>query len=59
VDGYVTEVLPESRVSKRFQMVCFKGSTQEKSCSQIFRFGYGKAANDKKVPDPVGSEEFL
>jgi hypothetical protein len=36
----------------------FKGSTQEKPPSEIFRFGYGKAANDKKVPDPVGSETF-
>jgi hypothetical protein len=35
--------------------VDFRGSTQEKSASKIFRFGYGKAANDKKVPDPVGS----
>jgi hypothetical protein len=26
------------------------------SSSEIFRFGYGKAADDKKVPDPVGSE---
>jgi hypothetical protein len=43
-------------MSKSFQMVGFKGSTQEKSGSKIFRFCYGKAANDKKVPDPVGSE---
>jgi hypothetical protein len=43
-------------MSKRFQMVGFRGSTQEKWRSEIFRFGYGKAANDKKVPDPVGSE---
>ena len=42
-------------VSKRFQMVGFRGPSQEKSTSEIFRFGYGKAANDKKVPDPVGS----
>jgi hypothetical protein len=42
-------------MSKRFQMVGFKGPSQEKSSSGIFRFGYGKAANDKKVPDPVGS----
>jgi hypothetical protein len=40
-------------------MVGFKGSTQEKSPLEIFRFGYGKAANDKKVPDPVGSEVFV
>jgi hypothetical protein len=38
-------------------MVSFRGSTQEKSSSEIFRFVYRKAANDKKVPDPVGSEE--
>jgi hypothetical protein len=37
-------------------MVAFRGSTQEKSPSGIFRFGYGKSLNDKKVPDPVGSE---
>jgi len=43
-------------MSKRFQMLPFKGSTQEKLPPEIFRFGYGKAANDKKVPDPVGSE---
>ena len=36
-------------------MVAFRGSTQEKSPSGIFRFGYGKSLNDKKVPDPVGS----
>ena len=36
-------------------MVGFKGSTQEKRASEIFRFGYGKAANDKMVPDRVGS----
>jgi len=36
-------------------MVGFRGSTQEKSPSEIFRFGYKKAANDKMVPDPVGS----
>jgi len=35
-------------------MVDFKGSTQEKRPSEIFRFGYRKAASDKKVPDPVG-----
>ena len=37
----------------------FKGPSQEKSTSEIFRFGYGKASNDKKVPDPVGSEVFV
>ena len=36
-------------------MVPFRSSTQEKSPSEIFRFGYRKAANDKMVPDPVGS----
>jgi hypothetical protein len=40
-------------------MLGFRGSTQEKLASEIFRFGYRKAVNDKKVPDPVGSEEFL
>jgi len=45
-----------NEMSKRFQMVGFKGSSQEKSSSEIFRFGYGKAVNDKMVPDPVGSE---
>jgi len=42
-------------MSKRFGPLAFKGSTQEKSLSEIFRFGYGKAANDKKVPNRVGS----
>jgi hypothetical protein len=37
-------------------MVDFKGPSQEKRTSEIFRFGYGKASNDKRVPDPVGSE---
>lgn len=32
-----------------------RGSTQEKWPSEIFRFGYRKAANDKMVPDRVGS----
>jgi hypothetical protein len=36
-------------------MVGFRGSTQEKWFSEIFRFGYAKAANDKMVPDRVGS----
>jgi hypothetical protein len=36
-------------------MVEFKGSTQEKWPSEIFRFGYRKAGSDKKVPDRVGS----
>jgi hypothetical protein len=43
-------------MSKRLQMVGFRGSTQEKRASEIFRFGYRKAEYDKKVPDPVGSE---
>ena len=43
---------------KRFQMVEFKGSTQEKWPSEIFRFGYRKAANDKMAPDPAGSANF-
>jgi len=42
-------------MSKKFQMVPFKGPSEEKSSSEIFRFGYGKAANDKRVPDRVGS----
>jgi hypothetical protein len=42
-------------MSKRCGPLRFKGSTQEKSPSEIFRFGYGKAESDKKVPDPVGS----
>ena len=36
-------------------MLPFRGSTQGKSASKIFRFCYKKAANDKKVPDRVGS----
>jgi hypothetical protein len=40
-------------------MVDFRGSTQEKRESCFFRFGYRKAANDKMVPDPVGSEVFV
>jgi hypothetical protein len=40
-------------------MVEFRGSTQEKSPSEIFRFGYRKASNDKKVPDRVGSGACL
>ncbi len=45
-------------VSKRFQMVGFRGSTWKKSSSEIFRFGYGKGSNDKKVPDRVSSGCF-
>jgi hypothetical protein len=36
-------------------MVGFRGSTQEKRPSEIFRFGYRKASDDKMVRDPVGS----
>ena len=36
----------------------FRGSTKEKLASEIFRFGYAKAANDKMVPDRVGSGCF-
>jgi hypothetical protein len=43
-------------MSKRFGPLRFKGSTQEKSTSEIFGFGYRKAEYDKKVPDRVGSE---
>jgi autotransporter-associated beta strand protein len=32
----------------------FKGPSQEKPASEIFRCGYEITANDKKVPDPVG-----
>jgi hypothetical protein len=40
-------------------MVWFKGSTQEESLLEIFRFGYRKVVNDKMVPDPVGSGVFV
>jgi hypothetical protein len=49
-------------MSKRFGPLAFKGSTQEKSLSEIFHFGYGKAANDPAgagVPDRVGSGACL
>ena len=36
-------------------MVGFKGSTQEKSIFEIFRFRLKKSPHDKKVPDRVGS----
>jgi hypothetical protein len=36
-------------------MVGFKGSTQEKSIVEIFRFRLKKSPHDKKVPDRVGS----
>jgi hypothetical protein len=42
-------------VSKGFGSLAFRGSTMEKRPVAIFRFGYGKAVNDKKVPDRVGS----
>ena len=42
-------------VSKGCGSLALRGSTQEKSPSEISRFGYRKASNDKKVPDPVGS----
>jgi hypothetical protein len=45
-------------MSQRFGPLPFKGSTQEKSTSEFFRFGYRKTVNDKKVPDPVGSGVF-
>jgi hypothetical protein len=40
-------------------MVWFKGSTQEESLLEIFRFGYKKVVNDKMVPDPVRSGVFV
>jgi hypothetical protein len=46
-------------MSKRFGSLGFKGSTQEKWPSEIFRFGYKKAANGKMVPDRVGSGVFV
>jgi len=36
-------------------MVGFKGSTQEKSIFEIFRFRLKKSPHDKKVPDRAGS----
>ena len=51
-----------AQMSKRFQMVDFKGSTQEPPSHKAtacqgnqLRFGSRKAASDKKEPDPVGS----
>jgi hypothetical protein len=38
-------------MSKGFGPLDFKGSTQEKSHPEIFRFGYRKGSSDKKVPD--------
>src|SRR5262249_6244891 len=59
-------------MSKRFQMLVFRGSRLRQGFgvagdhgkagdqkSDISVFGHGKAANDKKVPDPVGSEVFV
>jgi hypothetical protein len=40
-------------------MPFLRSSTQEKSTSEIFRCGYEKAANDKKVPYRVDSEVFV
>jgi hypothetical protein len=37
----------------------FRGSPQEKRTSDIVRFGYAKAVNDKKVPDDIGSGVFV
>ena len=45
-------------MSKRFQMVNLRGSTQERLASKRFRFAYEKAANDKMVPDRVDSGFF-
>ena len=36
-----------------------RGSTQERWASKRFRFDNEKAANDKMVPDRVGSGNFL
>src|ERR1051325_9098512 len=60
-NGFKFDAFPRrfGAVSKGFQMVRFKGSTQEKRASEIFRFGYGKAVNDKRVPDRVGSAGFV
>jgi hypothetical protein len=46
-------------MSKTVQMLGFKGPSQGKSTLGIFRFDYGKASSDKKVPDPVGSGVFV
>jgi len=40
-------------------MVDFRGSTQEKRVSVMSHFRCGKASNDQKVPDRVGSEIFV
>jgi hypothetical protein len=36
-----------------------QGLDPGESPTKIFRFGCRKAANDKKAPDPVGSEVFV
>jgi hypothetical protein len=41
-------------MSKKFGSLSLTGSTQEKLASR-FSIGYGKTANDKKVPDRVDS----
>ena len=46
-------------MSKRFGPLRFRNSIREKQAYWIFRFGYGKALNDKKVPDRVGSGVFV
>jgi hypothetical protein len=45
-------------VSKRVQLVTFRGPSREKSPVENFRFDYGKASNDKREPDPVGSGDI-
>ena len=40
-------------------MLGLRGWSQEKWASEMLPFGYGKAASEKKVPDPVGSEVFV
>jgi hypothetical protein len=45
-------------MSKILQMLRFKGSTEDKRSSERSAFGYEKAVNDKKVPDPVDSGFF-
>ena len=54
-------------VLARFLAECQKGSKWSASggrprrnrAPEIFRFGYAKAVNDKRVPDRVGSEVFV
>src|SRR6266403_5660184 len=47
-----------SRMSKRFQMLPFRGSTQGKSASKIFRFCYKKTANDPAVAGEFRTDHF-